>query len=105
MTDDGNLPEAYRNLPGAEIVERGLSDLRGCVRTEEALLVLVAAPRLRGLGIDVPFVELATLAVEHELYELIELRLPRGAHSAYNALIRRIVSFAHAAVIANGSAD
>ena len=33
---------------------------------------------------------------EHRLYEAIESRNPEGAHSEYNAMIRRLVSFAEA---------
>jgi len=82
-------------LPGAEIVTEGLKDLaRGRV-TESALLVLIAAPRLRGLGIPVPD-RPSDRPHEHALYKLLEQRLGTGAHSFYNSLIRRIVSYEHA---------
>jgi hypothetical protein len=85
-----------RELPGGEIVEQGLSDLRSGLLTESALVCLLARTRLRGFGIDVPAVDLSPETPEHRLYSLLEERLGRGAHSAYNALIRRIVSFARA---------
>ncbi len=82
-------------LPGEDIVTQGLVDLAKGVLTESALLVLVAGPRLRGLGIDVPERSLDE-PYEHALYSLIEDRLSTGAHSYYNSLLRRIVSYAHA---------
>jgi hypothetical protein len=87
----------FANVPGGEIVERGLRDLRDGTLSEEALLALIARDRLLALGIDVPFVDVTPATPEHLLYSALEQRLPSGAHSAYNALIRRIVSFARAA--------
>ena len=79
--------------PGEDLVQEGLADLARGQVTELSLLVLVAAPRLRRLGMEIqdrphprPY--------EHELYERIEERLGAGAHSYYNSLIRRIVSYA-----------
>ena len=82
-------------LPGAELVEAGLADLALGRETDNALLVLVAAPRLRGLGIPVPASTSATPS-EHRLYSRLEERMGTAAHSHYNSLIRRIVSFARA---------
>jgi hypothetical protein len=82
-------------LPGDDLVTQGLADLAKGVLSESALLVLVAGPRLRGLGIEVPEWKLSE-PYEHALYSLIEERLGTGAHSHYNSLLRRIVSYAHA---------
>src|SRR5436189_5930194 len=82
-------------LPGAELVTEGLADLAQGRVTESALLVLIAAPRLRGLGIPVPD-RASDHPHEHALYELLEQRLSTGAHSFYNSLIRRMVSYEHA---------
>jgi hypothetical protein len=82
-------------LPGEDLVTQGLADLAKGILSESALLVLVAGPRLRGLGIEVPEWPLDQ-PYEHALYSLIEERLGAGAHSHYNSLIRRIVSYAHA---------
>ena len=81
--------------PGRELVAKGLDDLERGLQTEESLLVMVAGPRLRGLGIEVRDLAFVPTPYEHALYEAIEARLPRGAHAAYNALIQRIVSFAN----------
>ena len=82
-------------LPGEDLVTQGLTDLAKGVLSEGALLVLVAGPRLRSLGIQVPEWKISE-PYEHALYSLIEEQLGAGAHSYYNSLIRRIVSYAHA---------
>jgi hypothetical protein len=86
--------ERFDDLPGGDLVQRGLTDLRRGRISEEALLVLIASPRLARLGIVVPRMDTGPAPHEHQLYEMLERRLDRGAHSQYNALIRRVVSFA-----------
>ena len=83
------------SLPGEELVRQGLADLAKGEITESALLVLVASPRLRRLGINVPDANV-TRPYEDRLYELLGKRLGNAAHSHYNSLIRRIVSYARA---------
>jgi hypothetical protein len=81
-------------LPGADLVQRGVADLDAGHETVEALLVSIGAPRLRTVGIHVP----APIASpEHKLYELLVREKGDAAHSSYNALIRRLVSFERAA--------
>lgn len=82
------------SLPGAELVARGVADLAGGVESVEALLVSIGAPRLRGLGlsIDQPLPD-----PERRLYELLAAEDADSAHSRYNALIRRLVSYERAA--------
>jgi hypothetical protein len=84
-----------RNLPGHELVSAGLRDLAAGRESEASLLVTMAAPRLRMLGLDVPTVA-KTQNPSHRLYELLADR-EAGAHSRYNALVGRMVSFARAA--------
>jgi hypothetical protein len=81
------------SLPGDELVVKGLADLAAGVETVESLLVSIGAPRLRGLGFDVPspFDD-----AEERLYLLLGRDDPEGAHSRYNALVRRLVSFERA---------
>lgn len=86
----------FSGLPGAELVQRGLQDLAAKNYSEEALLVLIASPQLRARGIVIEDPVEVPKPREHQLYMLLELRLGRGAHSYYNSLIRRIVSFAQA---------
>ena len=80
-------------LPGSDLIEQGLCDLSEGRETAEALLVAISAPRLCRLGFDVLTLE----SPEHRLYELLARDDPDGAHSRYNALIRRLVSFERAA--------
>jgi hypothetical protein len=82
------------DLPGYELVSEGLEDLAAGRESESALLVAMAAPRLRALGIDVP--PGGGTRPSHRLYELLA-DADGGAHSRYNALVARIVSFARAA--------
>jgi hypothetical protein len=77
-------------LPGADIIQEGLHDLAAGRKTAYALLVSIGAPRLRRSGLQVP----ATLhSPEDGLYRLLEEEHGTAAHSQYNALIRRLVSF------------
>jgi hypothetical protein len=82
------------SLPGHELVSAGIDDLAAGRETEAALVVAMASPRLRALGIVVPAGGGAFPS--HRLYELLS-EAGAGAHSRYNALVGRIVSFARAA--------
>jgi hypothetical protein len=85
-------------LPGAEVIDSGVRDLEGGFESVEALLVSIGAPRLRALG----FVVSDPIASpELRLYERLREEDPDGAHSRYNALIRRLVSFERAAECAS----
>lgn len=114
--------DALRGLPGAELVLAGLDALvalgvnnGGCesgravrssqaptLRTTtanapefpiEALLVVIGARRLRRAGVPVPDVPGVPDQPELALYEAVARRHPTDAHSRYNALVRRLVSF------------
>jgi hypothetical protein len=82
-------------LPGNELVAQGLADLARGEITDYSLLLLIARPRLRRLGIEIPEHPLLK-PYEHTLYGRIEERLGTGAHSYYNSLLRRMDSYAHA---------
>jgi hypothetical protein len=82
-------------LPGEELVKEGLADLSQARETDYSLLLLIAGPRLRALGLDIP-PRTATIPFEHQLFARLNERLGDAAHSYYNSLIRRIVSYAHA---------
>lgn len=87
-------------LPGAEIVLKGLRDLERREESIDALLVLIGAPRLRSLGVAVPARE-HSLSPEHRLYARLSADDVRTAHSRYNALVRRLVSFERALACAS----
>jgi len=82
-------------LPGEDLVRRGIDDLSKGVESVPALLVSIGAPRLRRLGLPVP--EKSIPSPEHRLYQHLSRTDPDAAHSRYNALIRRLVSFERAA--------
>ena len=82
-------------LPGQELIEAGLCDLRAGRETITALLVAIGAPKLRLAGIELP--EQMPPDPEHRLYALLATNDSDSAHSRYNALIRRLVSFERAA--------
>jgi hypothetical protein len=83
-------------LPGEELVLEGLGDLSAGRETAAALVIEVAAPRLRALGIDVsPCKDSLGRSPEHRLYVLLSAQ--PDAHSRYNALLGRIASYSRAA--------
>ena len=85
-------------LPGGSLVQRGVFDLGARRETAESLLVSIGAPRLREIGIELPKV---IADPEHKLYLLLADDKGDAAHSAYNALVRRLVSFERAAACAS----
>jgi hypothetical protein len=91
-TDRTRSSEA--DLPGAELVEKGLSDLERNVESIDSLLVSIGASRLAALGIAV---RSPILRAEHRLYAVLAAEDSDSAHSRYNALVRRLVSFERAA--------
>ena len=110
MKTDGPLPrQAFAGLPGAELVCAGLAALEALAKDSretpaarpefpiEALLVAIGARRLRRAGVRVPDVP-GGLPKEPELalYKALSRQHGNGAHSRYNALIRRLVSFERA---------
>ncbi len=81
--------------PGEEIINQGMADLAEGIETVASLLVSIGAPRLRRSGLIIPFPIIPF--PEHRLYDLLKSRHADGAHSKYNALIRRLVSYERAA--------
>jgi hypothetical protein len=81
-------------LPGAELVEKRVRDLETGEAAAESLLVSLAVPALRSVGLSVPT---PLEDPEIRLYRLLAAKHGNGAHSRYNALVRQIVSFRRAA--------
>ena len=79
------------SLPANELIVTGIEDLQCKRETVAALLVAIGAPKLRSLGLEVP--EELPSNPEHRLYDLLSATEPDSAHSKYNALIRKLVSF------------
>jgi hypothetical protein len=82
------------DLPASDLIETGLRDLRDRRETIASLLVSVGAPKLRTLGLNVP--EPLLKNPEHRLYDVLARENSDSAHSKYNALIRKLVSFERA---------
>src|SRR5213594_1871161 len=87
-------------LPGEDLVEAGIRDLREGRETIEALLVAIGAPRLRRLGVELP--DCLPDNPEHRLYDLLSKDDSDSAHSRYNAFLRRLASYARAAELLRG---
>jgi hypothetical protein len=88
------MDRGFEAMPGGDLVERGLADLGRGACSVEALLVSIGAPRLAQLGFAVPD---PIPDAERRLYERLHREDPDSAHARYNALVRRLVSFEHAA--------
>jgi len=81
--------------PGEDLISQGIADLDAGRETVPSLLVSIGAPRLRRgcLSISTATIE----NPEHRLYNLLAAENSDAAHSKYNALIRRLVSYERAA--------
>ena len=88
--------EELRTLPGSEIVIEGLADLEAGRETVAGVAVQAAATRLRDAGLTVPAWSGREPAA-HRLYARLAESDERNAHSHYNAILRRMASFARAA--------
>ncbi len=83
------------DLPGGDLIRVGVEDLGRGVESIPALLVSIGAPRLK--RVLAAFPERVIPCAEHRLYERLASTDPDAAHSRYNALVRRLVSFERAA--------
>lgn len=81
--------------PGEDLISEGIDDLNAGRETVASLLVSIGSPRLRALGF--PINSTTFEDPEHRLYLLLAESNPDSAHSRYNALIRRLVSFERSA--------
>lgn len=94
LTDRVNIINRSSTLlPGEELVAEGRRDLAQGRETVASLLVSIGAPRLNRLGEPVAS---PWLDPEHRLYRLLAATDADAAHSRYNALIRRLVSYERA---------
>ena len=82
------------SLPGGDLISAGIQDLHDQRETIPALLVAIGAPKLRHLGLELP--SQLPPNPEHRLYDLLSATESDSAHSKYNSLIRRLVSFERA---------
>jgi hypothetical protein len=89
-------------LPGEDLVKQGMEDLSRNEETVAALLVSIGAPRLRLAGMTLPRV---FPEADHRLYLALAREFGDDAHSRYNALVRRLISFEQALECTTGRTD
>ena len=87
------MQASYRSLPGWDLVDRGIQDLAQGSETAFALLVSIGFTRLRLAGLEI---SRAIPDADHKLFLLLSRESGDDAHSRYNALLRRLVSFEQA---------
>lgn len=90
-----SFEEKCSGLPGQEIVLKGLADLSAGVESVESLLVQIGRPRLESLGVPLP-AGIRNPDADRALYKKLSETHGNGAHSQFNSLIRRLVSFERA---------
>lgn len=83
-------------LPGADLLEAGLADLRANRYSPEALAICALQGRLRHCGVEVPEVTLAGDA-EIQMYYELGRNGERNPHVAMNGIMRRLDAYASAA--------
>ncbi len=86
-------PEVFDGLPGADLIQKGLLDARAGRETVESLLIEIAQPRLRWIGLSVPYFHEQPLDAEMRLYHLLGREFGPEAYGQYNSLLRRLSSF------------
>lgn len=94
MTALYSFKQRIEGLPFQESVLKGLADLNAGRETIESLLIRIGEPRLRLL--DVPIPDGGDIDADRRLYALLGASHDDEAHSQYNSLIRRLVSFERA---------
>jgi hypothetical protein len=82
------------HLPGYELIQKGLEDLRLNTESYYTALLYSAETRLLKLGIELSGKRPDNPAMD--MYSLLKSEFGEGAHSKYNALNRRLLSFCKA---------
>lgn len=86
--------DALADLPGADLVLRGLDDLAHARPTPEAALCEIARTRLQSLGLPLPVAATVERDAELRLYERLGARHPdRDAYVLYCACLDQLASF------------
>lgn len=86
----------FEGLPGEEFAHAGLRDQAAGLESVASLLMEIAGPRLRALGLATGPAPTGGLATEIRLYRLLARTHGDDAYGQYNALLRRLVSFERA---------
>ena len=96
------VDELPPNLPGADLIEAGIAALDRGERTIEALLVALAAERLREIGLTIPQAADYITAPNLALYAAVRhnggghFRVQRAARALIELCRRRRVAASHA---------
>jgi hypothetical protein len=85
---------SWAHLPGGEYLAEGLADLAADRESVAALLLAIAAQRLRTAGLPLPAIPRSD--PELRLYRLLRSAHGDDAHSQYNAHLRRLSSLCSA---------
>lgn len=91
------LPMRLAELPGAELIDRGLVDLSRGKRTRRRPCSYSSERRGSGRPGSTCRRPTSKESPEDRLYALLGKQHDDGAQGIYNALIRRLVAFTHAA--------
>lgn len=86
------------DLPGAELLEAGLTDLAQNKLSPAALAVCALRPRLNAIGVGVLELHLSDDA-EILMYQALGRAGEPNPHTAMNAMLRRLDSYASAAEV------
>jgi hypothetical protein len=89
------IPNVPDNLPGADLIEKGLLDGKQGNITIGSLLVAIGATRLKALGIQIQQNFTLDDWAEMKLYHFLcdQENDWKRAYSLYNSFLRRLVSF------------
>jgi len=79
-------------LPGEDLILKGLEDLKAGHKTIESLLICIGAPRLKRLGLQFTPLELDDFPEMH-LYRLLASEDSDNAHARNNAYVQRLIKF------------
>ncbi len=82
-------------LPGEDLILKGLDDLAHGKKTVESLLICIAKTRLQACGLKFTPLVLDDYPEMH-LYRLLSETDSDTAHARMNAYVRRLVSFENA---------
>lgn len=86
----------FADLPGGDLLRDGLRDLAAGRATLPALLLQIAAPRLREHGLAVPLPAADAPAAELCLYARLEKEHGAGGYACYRALLGELDSLVNA---------
>lgn len=82
-------------LPGEDLILKGLADLAVGKKTIESLLLCIASTRLQACGLQFTPLKLDDFAEMH-LYRLLAEANSDTAHARMNAYVQQLVSFENA---------